>query len=117
MTKKIEKFHQNAPKKLVALYKKLGTTRAIEKERNVNRKWVSLLLVHGIEPASRPTRKALFLRSTPPRPRSERRPIPPHKEWWWKQSSEFKDKIVQDLYQNSLHAKIELLKEMEKNHA
>lgn len=98
-------FDPHAPQKLIDLYRKLGTLRAVEKARKVNKKFIYNLLVYGIEPTNRANRKALFLRITPPRPRAKRQPVPPHKEWWWKLPSDFKNEVVKDLY----------LKELEKN--
>lgn len=93
--KPIVEFCPLAPDRLVALYQKLGSVRAVEKARGVNRKFVYNLLVYGIEPASKDKRKALFLPVHAKRPRSARPVVPAFKEWWWNLPKARRDQIIQ----------------------
>ena len=49
----LDKIHPNVPRRLIALYKRLGTQLAIVKERSVNDYYISKLMKYGIEPTDK----------------------------------------------------------------
>jgi hypothetical protein len=60
----------NAPRRLVALWRKLGRSdRRVAEEREVNHYYVSQLLWRGIEPGNQEIADKLFVRRKPLKPR------------------------------------------------
>lgn len=72
MNKTIDDIHPGAPRRLVSLWKKLGSVRKVGELRGVNHYYVSQLLWRGIEPGNREIRKKLFLSATPRKPREQK---------------------------------------------
>ena len=91
------------PLKLIRLYKRLGSFRAVAAARSkvagvtVNVSYVYDLLVHGKEPKSRDIRHALYLPRTNRKRRAASRgelPQPSHRQWWTRLSVTERDTCI-----------------------
>jgi hypothetical protein len=71
-------FPPNVPKKLIRLYRKLGTFRAMEKALGVNIYYIRTLMVVGKEPTNGDIRVKLFL---PRKPKAKRLRVKARPAW------------------------------------
>lgn len=96
MDKTIENIHPKAPKRLVSLWRKLGSDRQVGELRGVNHFYVSQLLWRGIEPTNLEIRRKLFLPAKTRKPREE-------KPEEWTGQRQIKKKI-RELHRKTTHA-------------
>lgn len=92
-TNTITKFHKNAPRKLIALYRKHnGNCYQVSKEIGVNASHVWKLLKNGVIPKRLDLREKLFVRVPKPRQKTE---TPEFMKEWYKLEKGERYKVIQ----------------------